>query len=195
MPVIEIVAYNPVNMDEFIEYCINGKPDGTGGHKPDPQGRKITGVLDWLRGRGVPEVHFFHSTVKDNVQLFAATINRPENNDVPWMGNVPGFEEMIELDGLIGKTDKFASLADLLSTVKSDTKMDDLYKTLKVALDKLLDSMDKDPKLLPTIGKQRLLAALRGEVGANTDEVFEEVARRLPKEEAELIVGHHRLPA
>lgn len=195
MPVIEIVAYTPINMDKFIEYCINGKPDGMGGHFPDSQGRKITGVFDWLRGRGVKEAHFFHSKVGDDVNLFAATILKPEGEeeDVPWMKDLPGLPEMIKVDGLLGKTGAFASLSDLLETVATDTKMDELYRTLRVALDELLEKM-RDPEFLPTVGKQRLLAALRGEVGANTDEVFEEIAKRLGKD-ADLIVGRHRLPA
>lgn len=194
MPVIEIVAYTPINMDKFIEYCINGKPDGMGGHFPDSQGRKITGVFDWLRGRGVKEAHFFHSEIGDDVNLFAATILRPEPDDVPWMKDLPGFAEMIKVDGLIGNTGAFAPLSDLLATVVNDTRMDDLYEKLEDALDKLLGKIEKNPEFLGTIGKQRLLAALRGEVGANTDEVFEEVAKRLGKD-AELIVGRHRLPA
>lgn len=194
MPVIEIVAYTPINMDKFIEYCINGKPDGMGGHFPDSQGRKITGVFDWLRGRGVKKAHFFHSEIGDDVNLFAATILRPEPDDVPWMKDLPGFAEMIKVDGLIGNTGAFAPLSDLLATVVNDTRMDDLYEKLEDALDKLLGKIEKNPEFLGTIGKQRLLAALRGEVGANTDEVFEEVAKRLGKD-AELIVGRHRLPA
>jgi hypothetical protein len=194
MPIIEIVAYTPLNMDKFIDYCLNGKPDGMGGHYPDPQGRKITGVFDWLRGRGVPKAHFFHTKISDEVNLFAATIQKPEgeDDDVPWMGNLPGLEQMITVDGRLGKTGAFASLSDLLATVTADTEMDDLYNNLKDALDGFLEKM-RDPEFLPTVGKQRLLAALRGEVGANTDEVFEEIARRHGKD-AELIVGRHRLP-
>jgi hypothetical protein len=181
MPVIEIVAYTYNKRDEFRKYCIEGKPNGMGGHHTDPQGRKITGVLDWLRGRGVREAHFFRSErADDHVQLFAATIERKETFDVPWMGNVPGFEAMINVEGLIGKTDSFKSFTDLVASVKSDTEMDDLYKKRKDKLDALLIKMEEKPELMPTVGKQRLLAALRGELGSNADEVFEEVARKFP---------------
>ena len=178
MPVIEIVAYTPNDMDEFIDYCINGKPDGQGGHQTDPQGRKITGVLDWLRGRGVPEAHFFNSKKGEKVQLFAATIQRQETFDVPWLGNLPGFEAMISVEGFLGKTVSFAALSDLLASVKSNTDLDKLYPKVKDQLDQLLKRMEENPEVMPSVGKQRLLAALRGELGSNTDEVFEEVQKK-----------------
>lgn len=178
MPVIEIVAYTPNDMDEFIKYCIEGKPDGRGGHLPDSQGRKITGVLDWLRGRGVREAHFFSSKNGEEVLLFAATIDRPEPSKVPWMGNLPGFEEVVNVEGLIGEAMEFRPLSDLLELVTSNTELDDLYNKLKEELDDLLIRMEKNPELMPNVGKQELLAALRGELGANTDEIYEEVEKK-----------------
>jgi hypothetical protein len=178
---IEILAYTYIDRDEFRKYCIEGKPNGIGGHHTDPQGRKITGVLDWLRGRGVREAHFFRSEKPtDHVQLFAATIKRKESYDVPWMGNVPGFEAMVNVEGLIGKTDSFASFTDLVASVKTDTEMDNLYKKRRDSLDALLIRMAEKPEAMPTVGKQRLLAALRGELGSNADEVFEEVEKKFP---------------
>src|ERR1700737_2225468 len=124
MSVIEIVAYTPVDMDKFIDFCIHGKPNGTGGYLTDSQGRKITGAFDWLRGRGVAEAHFFHSEKGQDVNLFVATVERKETGNVPWMKDLPGLEVMVTSEGFLGTTPKFASLSDLLTLVRSDTKLD-----------------------------------------------------------------------
>jgi hypothetical protein len=63
-------------------------------------------------------------------------------------------------------------------SVISDKEMDDMYKQLRDELDALFKRMEEKPELMPTVGKQRLLAALRGELRSNTDEVFEEVAKK-----------------
>lgn len=174
MPVIEILAYTTKDMDKFVPFVIDGKPDGMGGYETDEQGRLITGVLDWLRGRGVPEAHFFNSAKADDVQLFAATVQRVETYDVPWMRRIPGFEVMVSSEGLIGKTKHFAPLSDLLASVKSNPVLDEEFNKKRAKLEEVLKRME-DPAQTLSVGKRGLLAALRGDVGTDLPAVSDEV--------------------
>jgi hypothetical protein len=177
MPTIEVLAYTPLDMDQFISYCINGKPDGMGDYETDEDGRKITGVFRWLHGRLVPEAHFFHSARGNDVQLFAATIQRLENYDVPWMRRIPGFLAMVKDDGLIGRTQQFAPLSNLLATVISDNALDQRYAQGRVRLNHLLGAMEHQPGLL-SVGTRELLATLRGDIGTDIKALAEEVQER-----------------
>jgi|ERR1700674_1267324 len=174
MPVIEILAYSPNDMDQFVSFCIEGKPDGKGGYETDDQGRIIGGVLRWLHGREVTEAHFFNSPKDADVQLFVATIERPESYDVPWMKRIPGFEDMIRVDGLVGKAASFASLANPLASVVSNKALDEKFAQGKAHLDHILEQIEQPPQQMP-IGKRALLAALRGDVGSDRRAVFGEV--------------------
>jgi hypothetical protein len=178
MPVIEILAYAPKDMKKFIDFCIDGKPDGQGDYDTDAQGRKIVGVLRWLHGRGVPEAHFFHSDEGDAVQLFVAMIERKESYDVPWMRRIAGFEEMVISDGLIGRTNQFVNIGDLFSAVKSDPNLDQRFAQGKIDVERILGRIQGSERLLSG-GKQGLLAALTGNLGANPQEVFAEVETKL----------------
>ena len=176
MPTIEILAYTPLDMDKFIAFCIDGKPDGKGDYETDDQGRKITGVLRWLHGRKVSEAHFFNSAKGDDLQLFAATVQRLETYDVPWMRRIPGFEIMVTADGLIGKTGTFAPLSQLLATVKSNADLDKKFAEGKAKLDQVLEVMQTE-KILP-VSQAHLLGTLRGDVGTDTQTVFAEVKEK-----------------
>jgi hypothetical protein len=180
MDVIEILAYTPTDMDQFVAFAKDGKPDGQGDYQTDEQGRKITGVIRWLLGRGVPKAQFFNSNPKagDAVNLFAATVQRRESYDVPWMKNIPGFEPMVTTDGLIGKTASFAPLSDLLASVKTNKELEDKFNNGRINVDGIIKAIEDKPEIMPSIGRLRLLAALRGEQGSNPAEVFEEVKRK-----------------
>jgi len=174
MPVIEILAYTAKNIDEFIAFVSDGKPDGKGGYETDEQGRLITGVLDWLHGRGVAEAHFFNSAKADDVQLFVATVLRSETYDVPWMKRIPGFEAMVTSDGLIGKTAQSAPLSNLLASVKSNADLDKKFTDGKKKIDDVLKVME-DPTNTLSVGSRGLFAALRGDIGTDPQAVFDEV--------------------
>src|SRR5215475_12111966 len=117
MPIIEILAYLPIDMKDFLFFCANGAPDGNGNWLPDPFGRKKTGVFDWLYGRGVPEAHFYTSDPADPVQVFVATVQKPESGPMPWLKNIPGFEDLPVTYGQVGLAGQFPPLNSPIATV------------------------------------------------------------------------------
>src|SRR5215470_20043903 len=117
MATIEILAYLPIHLDDFLFFCANGAPDGHGSWLPDIFGRKKTGVFDWLYGREVPEAHFYTSRPEDPVPMFAATVFRPETGPMPWTKNIPGFEDLLVKDGQVGTGAQFPSLDLPLATL------------------------------------------------------------------------------
>jgi hypothetical protein len=102
MPNLEILAYSPIHMDEFIDFVVNGKKDANGKPLKDENDREITGVFAWLHGREVPMARFFSSGPGDPVQLFMSIIQPVEPEVVPWMDRIPGFRSMVREDGTIG---------------------------------------------------------------------------------------------
>src|SRR5690348_599543 len=110
VPTIEILCYQPRNNDlpNFIKFCKDGKRKANGEFEVDGQGRKMTGVLDWLHSRKVQEAHFFDSGQNNRIHFFMATVHRLENFDVPWIRRIPGFDGVVDIEGLIGTTDTFA---------------------------------------------------------------------------------------
>lgn len=173
MPVIEILAYCPKDMEEFIDFCIEGKPDGKGGFETDSQGRSIGGVLRWLHGREVKEARFFTSPPEAKTKLLVTTLERPETYDVPWMKRIPGFEEMVRVDGLLGTADSFSSVENPLALV-SNSRLNDAFAKGKDLLELVLARIEP-PAEPPPIGKRELLAALRGEVENNRPALLDEV--------------------
>ena len=101
MPKLEILVYSPINMDEFIDFCITGKKDAKGKPLKDEHDREITGVFAWLHGREVPMARFFSSGRNDPVQLFMSIIQPTEDEVVPWL-RIPGFRAMVREDGIFG---------------------------------------------------------------------------------------------
>src|SRR5690349_3265908 len=167
-PVIEIVSYTPLiidntplNMDNFLRFVVEGKPDGHGDFETDDQGRRITGVFRWLHGREVPEAHFFHSDTGNDVQLFVALIQRLENYNVPWLNRIPGFMDMVTDDGMIGKTSAFAPLSNLMALVHSDPALDERFAQGKTDIEKVFAEMQA-PEHSLAVGRKGLLATLRG---------------------------------
>jgi hypothetical protein len=173
MPAIEILAYSPYDMEEFLAFCVDGKPDGSGGFQTDNQGRSIGGVLRWLHGREVKEAHFFTSPPAAKTQLLVTTLERPETYSVPWMKRIPGFEERIPVDGLVGTAESFASLENPLALVPNQ-RLNDAFAQGRDRVDSVLAQIEP-PAERPPVGKSALLAALRGEIGSNRPGVFEEI--------------------
>lgn len=176
-PVIEIVSYTPLDMDTFLRFVVEGKPDGNGDFETDDQGRRITGVFRWLHGREVPEAHFFHSDRGNDVQLFVALIQRLENYNVPWLRRIPGFMDMVTDDGMLGTTKAFAPLSDLMALVHEDHKLDDVYAQGNADIERVFAEM-KAPEKELAVGRKGLLAALRGDIGTDPLELFADVRER-----------------
>lgn len=174
MPAIEILCYSPNNMDEFLAFTKDGtRPDN---RKTDSQGREILGVLSWLHARGVPEARFFNNRREDGgAQLFMALVHRTESRDVPWMDNIPGFNDLIHADGLLGNAPvgPFPLLSDLLSTVKSNDELNIMFATKKERLDHVFNRINGDPN--PPITRNEIVRALFGDRGTNLQEVAERV--------------------
>lgn len=169
MATIEILAYRVKNMKDFIAYSFDGKRDANGEFETDDQGRKITGVLRWLQGREVPEAHFFHTSGddKDPLNLFVAMVQRIEGYDVPWMRRIPGFEEMVTSDGLLGIATEFNPLGALLATIESDPDLDARFAQGRDGVRRLLEPLSRDER-------RDLLATLRGDIGTDQQGVFDQ---------------------
>ena len=174
MATIEILAYRVRNMNEFIAFCLDGQRDATGEFKTDIQGRKITGVLRWLHGREVPAAHFFHTSggANDPLQLFVAMVQRVEGYDIPWMRRIPGFEDMVTTDGLLGTITQFSPLNALLDTIASDPQLDERFAQGRGDVNRILEAMPREER-------RQLLATLRGDIGTDQQELFGQVNQRL----------------
>ncbi len=178
MAVIEILTYSPFNMDIYLPFVKVGKPKAEGGFETDGQGRMKIGVLRWLLGREVPEAHFFSTPQAAPLKLFMALIQRPGAVEVPWMGRIAGFDEMIRIDGLTGQTSSFGPISDLLASLISNTDLDNAFAEGKVNVQRVLDQIAADPTRL-SVNKDEFLRTLRSEVGTNPKAVFDEVLAKL----------------
>jgi len=176
-PVIEILSYVPLDMTQFLQFAVEGKPDGLGDFETDEQGQRITGIFRWLHGREVPEAHFFHSAAGDPLQLFVATIQRLETYNVPWLRRIPGFQAMVNTDGLIGKTNTFAPLSDLMASVQPDPALDERFAQGNADIQRVVAEL-QSPRAKLTVGRKGLLATLRGDIGTDPLELFAEVREK-----------------
>lgn len=162
---IEILAYCPINMDDFLFFCVNGAPDGKGSWLPDIYGRKKTGVFDWLYGREVPEAHFYTSLPEDRAPLFAATVFRPESGPMPWTKNIPGFEDLLVKDGLVRLDGQFPAPDLPLATLRRRPDLDDQFVAGRAKVKEVLDGLQARGD--GPFNIQAFRAALRGEAGTD----------------------------
>jgi hypothetical protein len=176
MSVMEILAYSPNDVQEFIDFSINGKPDGQGGFETDDQGGRKIGVLRWLHGRQVTEARFFSTPPNHPMKLFMALVERPEAEFVPWMKLIPGIEEMVQIDGLIGEINNSPPIGDLLAAVVPNQQLDDAFEQGRANLQEVLKRIDGDPTIL-SMGKDDLSRAFVK--GTNVQEVLAEVQSKL----------------
>ena len=175
MPQVEILAYSPLNIERFNDYVINGLrgPDG----KPllDEYDRKITGVLAWLHGRRVPQARFFSSVPGDPIDFFASMIIPRDGEDeenVPWMKNVPGFERMVRTDGLIGEDTDFPSGSNTpLRHVVPRRDLDELYA-------KEHDRIAELDFSRMSFTEEQFLNALQGKKGTNLRELLLQIREK-----------------
>jgi len=165
MPNIEILAYLPIDMEDFLFFCVNGAPDGHGGWLPDKYGRKKTGVFDWLYGREVPEAHFYTSRPEDPVPVFAATVQRPETGPMPWFRNIPGFEELLVSDGQVGMASQFPAAGLPIATVNPRPDLDQQFVAGRTQFEGILTSLRKTGQ--GSFTAEALRAALRGDAGTD----------------------------
>ena len=176
MAKIEILAYCPMDMNEFIDYFVNGIKDNNGNTIKDEDDREVTGVIAWLHGREIPEAHFFSSAPEDPVQLFMAVIQPTEDEDVPWIGRVPGFKRMVRDDGKIGDADGFSAAGSAgnspLGFVKPRPDLDTIFRDEKQRIASI------DFTRVP-FTKDTLLRTLQGKRGTNLSKLLGETNSRL----------------
>ena len=174
---IEILAYSPNDMDDFLAFVRDGRPDGSGGFQRDSQGREMIGVLRWLHSLQVPEAHFFNNKKSDPAQLFIATVQSIQSPGIPWLPNkIPGFDELIRRDGLIGRTNTFPSMSTLLDTVMPNQDLDDKFAQGKADLDTVFAELNTNPGNF-SVTKDQILAAL-GSISLPIP-VFDEIRSKL----------------
>jgi hypothetical protein len=176
MSVIEILVYSPNDVQEFTDFSINGKSDNQGGFETDERGRSKIGVLRWLHGRQVTEARFFGTPPNHPMKLFMALVQRPESEFVPWMRFIPGIEEMIQIDGLVGEINNVPPISDLMAAVVPNQPLDDAFEKGRANLQAVLKQIEANPSIL-SIGKADVLRALMK--GTNVKEVLAEVQSRL----------------
>lgn len=179
MPNIELLAYFPKNREDFLFFLINGAPDAHGGWLPDIYGRRKTGVFNWLYGRDVPEAHFYMSDPKDPIQIFAATVERLEQTDVPWTDNLCGFMDLIITNGNVGDVFAFLPTDRPITTVKPRSDLDGAFVNGRGKLNRITESVATDASKAWSFDSQLLRAALRGEPGTDLRAVFEETNEKL----------------
>ena len=187
MPIIESLFYRTLNMEEFIAFCVEGKPLPTTppSFEKDEDGRDIVGVFSWLHGWSVQEAHFFHTSQNDPLQLFIALIQHQDGGavDRPWFRRlvfapprilfhpeIPGIDKQLRLDGQFATLDTFVSISDLLAAVQPDPALDAKFAAQKERVLAVLNQLGDDPARI-----DRFLAALRSDRGSEPGEVFEEL--------------------
>ena len=173
MPKIEILFYSPLDLDEFIDFCIRGKETSPGVAAKDEDGNDIFGVISWLNGWGVQEAHFFHTPKNHPMTFFMALVHKHEDEDEvrPWFStnlstppkiilepDIPGIDKVLRVDGELGMLDEPKSLDELLAAIKSDPDLDAEFAAQRARVQDVLKRLEQD-----SAGRRRFLAALRGQ--------------------------------
>ena len=187
MSKIEILFYSPLDLDEFIRFCILGKETfpGSGVAAKDEDGNDINGVFSWLHGWLVREAHFFHTPKDHPMKFFMALVKKHDDDDPtrPWFKRVkatppkitlepdiPGIDKVLRVDGELGMLDEFLPKCHLLCAIETDPALDAEFKAQSERVHDALQQLEEDPE-----GRERFLAALRGEKGSNPTDVFEKL--------------------
>ena len=186
MSKVEILFYSPLDLDEFIDFCIRGKKTPTGATAQDEDGNEIFGVISWLVGWGVQDVQFFHTPKNHPMTFFMALVHKHEDDDEvrPWFitdlsappkiilePDIPGIDKVLRVDGELGMLDNPIPLDQLLAAIKPDPVLNAEFGAQKARAQDVLKRLEQDPG-----GRKRFLAALRGEgEKKSATEVFKEL--------------------
>lgn len=183
----EILFYSPLNLREFIDFCIIGKETspGSGVAAKDEDGDDIFGVISWLNGWGVQEAHFFHTPEGHPMTFFMALVHKHEDDPTtrPWFitdlsappkiilePDIPGIDKVLRVDGELGMLDKPKSIGELLAAIKPDPILDAAFVAKQQRVQDVLKRLEGDPA-----GRKRFFEALRGERKSKPAEVFKEL--------------------
>ena len=187
MPKIEILFYSPLDLDEFIEFCIKGKEEegSPGVAAKDGDGNEIFGVFSWLNGWAVQDAHFFHTPKGHPMKFFMALVHKHEDDEQgrPWFRtnlsappkiilepDIPGIDKVLRVDGELGMLDTPKSMDELLAAIKSDPDLDAEFAAQRARVQDVLKRLEQDPA-----EGERFLAALRGQGIKPAAEVFKEL--------------------
>lgn len=189
MPKTEILFYSPLDLNDFIDFCIRGikTKDADGEEVPleDEDGNDIVGVISWLHGWASQEAHFFHTPEGHPMTFFMALVRKHEDDDEvrPWFRtdlsdppmlllkpDIPGIDRVLRVDGELGMLDEPQSIGELLAAVESDPKLDAEFVAQGKRVQGALQQFQDDPA-----GRGRFFAALRGERESNRADLFREL--------------------
>ena len=197
MAKVEILVYAPLDLKDFIEFCILGKRDASGAPLKDENGNEILGVISWLHGWNAQEAHFFHTPLppeptpenpnppKHPWTFFMALVRKREGDNTvrPWFitdtsappkiivqPDIFGIDKVLRIDGELGMLPDFLPIGELLAQVTNDPVLDAAFMATKQRVDRVLKRLENDPE-----GKERFLAALRGKKESKPAEVFKEL--------------------
>ena len=197
MSKVEVLFYSPLDLEEFIEFCILGKEVGPGVAAKDENGNDILGVISWLVGWGVQEAHFFHTPITEKPTpenptpkkhpwtFFMALVRKREgdNRERPWFitdlsaapriiiqPDIFGINRVLRVDGELGMLPDFLPIGELLAAVKPDPVLDAAFEAKKQRVQPVLKQLEQDEA-----GTKRFLAALRGERASKPAELFKEL--------------------
>jgi len=187
MPRIESLLYSPLNMVEFREFCIEGKPKNTTPvtYEKDEDQRDMVGVFSWLNGWRVKKAQFFRTSLKnpqtDPLQLFIVLVE-PEDISVerPWFRrltfakpkilfrpDIPGIDRQLRIDGLFGRQETFLTMSELFAGLEHDEDLDAKFAAKQKDVRALLEQLKDDED-----ATKNFLAALRSDEGTKSAEVF-----------------------
>ena len=174
MAVIEILAYSPFFMNDYLSFAKVGKPNGSGGFETDGRHRMKIGVIRWLLGREVPNAHFFNTPEGADLNLFMALVERPGTEVVPWMGRIAGFDDLINIDGRTGETTNSVTITDLLATLTANSDLNNAFTQGRANVQQVLARIAE-----LSVDKATFLRTLRSDVGTDPKAVFDEVKAKL----------------
>jgi hypothetical protein len=188
MEIIEILAYAPKNMAQFINFCLKGDRDEHGQPRVATSGGGLkTGVFDWLNGLVpvVREVHFFTTPDASPVSMFVAVVKGPAGNPEPghatrpWMTDIAGFQEFVlpwlnlPRDGQFGTVPGFPDVAQLRAAilpVQPRADLDQAFRTRQSEVNSI-------PFNRVSGGQDAVRAAFRGDPGTDLKAVLDEIAK------------------
>lgn len=186
MPKTEILFYSPLDLDEFIDFCIRGQETEPGVPAKDEDGDDIVGVFSWLVGWAVQDAHFFHTPRNHPMTFFMALVQKHEDDDEvrPWFitdssapptiklePDIPGINRVLRVDGELGMLDEPIPFNELLAAIQPDPDLDAEFAALRGRVQDVLARLEGD-----SVGIKRFRAALRGEGKIKpATEVFKEL--------------------
>jgi hypothetical protein len=158
----ETLAYllrTDMNLSDFINYCKFGKKDGAGNYVIDPvTQRKMTGVVNWLRGNQIFEGNFF---IDSSPQPAMLVLVPP--TPLPWL-SIPGFNGFLR-PGTIGANHAGAICGNAIAFVLNP----------KPDIDELLPKRKDLFEAVPEARREELNRALRGEGEVDLNVILREL--------------------